>query len=177
MSSHFMTKALTLPLSDDDIKSLQAGDFLRLTGELYTARDAAHKRLHKLIIDGQPLPIELTGKAVYYAGPCPAAPGQVIGSIGPTTSARMDKYSPLLIEQGLKVMIGKGERSNEVVSAIQQNCGVYLAAIGGAGALLAGAVRSSEVMAFEDLGTEAIRRLYVEDFPVIVAIDCRGEKA
>ncbi|MCL2618292.1 MAG: FumA C-terminus/TtdB family hydratase beta subunit [Defluviitaleaceae bacterium] len=145
-----------------------------LSGTIYTARDAAHKRLIEMMQNGEEPPVQLEGQIVYYAGPSPAKPGQVIGSAGPTTSGRMDKYSPFLIERGLRYMIGKGERSEEVRRCITENGGVYFVAIGGAAAYIARSVKSAEVVAFDDLGTEAIRRLTVEDFPVIVSIDTEG---
>ena len=167
-------KILSIPVDPKTVSQLKAGDIVYLTGTLITGRDAAHKRLMQLIERGQPLPIELTNQAIYYAGPCPAKPGQVIGSCGPTTSSRMDAYTPALLELGLKVMIGKGQRSEEVVKSMVENGAVYLAAVGGAGALLSKCIKKAEVIAFEDLGTEAIHRLYVENFPTIVAIDAKG---
>ena len=145
-----------------------------ISGTIYTARDAAHKRLCEMLNAGEPMPFNFEGQAVYYAGPCPAKPGQPIGSIGPTTGGRMDAYSPRLIQQGLRVMIGKGSRSEEVIDALKKHTGVYFAAIGGAAALMAKAVKEAEVIAFDELGTEAIRRLRVEELPVIVAIDHEG---
>ena len=163
-----------LPLSDEDIKSLKCGESIMLSGEMYTARDAAHKRMILSIEKGEELPFEIKDKAVYYAGPAPAKPGQAIGSCGPTTSGRMDAYSPKLISLGLKTMIGKGERSEEVVAAIKEYKGVYLGAIGGAGALISKCIKKAEVVAYEDLGTEAVRKITVEDFPVTVVIDSKG---
>ena len=145
-----------------------------ISGTIYTARDAAHKRLCEMLDAGEPMPFNFEGQAVYYAGPCPAKPGQPIGSVGPTTGGRMDAYSPRLIQQGLRVMIGKGSRSEEVIDALKKYTGVYFAAIGGAAALMAKAVKEAEVIAFDELGTEAIRRLRVEELPVIVAIDHEG---
>ena len=145
-----------------------------ISGTIYTARDAAHKRLCEMLDAGEPMPFNFEGQAVYYAGPCPAKPGQPIGSVGPTTGGRMDTYSPRLIQQGLRVMIGKGSRSEEVIDALKEHTGVYFAAIGGAAALMAKAVKEAEVIAFDELGTEAIRRLRVEELPVIVAIDHEG---
>lgn len=145
-----------------------------ISGTIYTARDAAHKRLCEMLDAGEPMPFDFEGQAVYYAGPCPAKPGQPIGSVGPTTGGRMDAYSPRLIQQGLRVMIGKGSRSEEVIDALKEHTGVYFAAIGGAAALMAKAVKEAEVIAFDELGTEAIRRLRVEELPVIVAIDHEG---
>ncbi len=165
---------LTTPLTDQALKTLRAGDVASITGEIYTARDAAHKKLVELIEQGQPLPLPLEGQVVYYAGPCPQKPGHVIGSVGPTTSGRMDAYSPTLIATGLKAMVGKGLRSEQVIEAIKSHGGVYFAAIGGAGALISKCVKEVEVIAFPELGTEAIRKLRVENFPVVVAIDCEG---
>ena len=169
-----MEKKLTLPLTDAAIDSLRAGDMVYLTGILYSARDAAHKRMIETLQKGEPLPFAIQGATVYYLGPTPAREGQVIGSAGPTTSSRMDKYTPALLDLGLKGMIGKGKRSPEVIDSIIRNHAVYFAAIGGAGALLSKQIRQSRVIAYEDLGTEAIREMYVEDFPVIVVIDCQG---
>lgn len=164
-------KKITTPLNDETIKSLKIGDIVYITGTIYTARDAAHKRLVELIDKGEKLPFDFEGNIVYYAGPSPNRPEFVIGSIGPTTSTRMDAYSGALIAKGLKGMIGKGLRSKEVKDAIKEYTGVYFAAIGGAAALISKAVKKVEIVAFEDLGTEAIRKLEVLDFPVIVAID------
>lgn len=165
---------LSLPLDRETVKSLKAGDLLSLSGVLYTARDAAHKRLIAALDRGEPLPVDLAGQTIYYAGPCPAPPGRPIGSAGPTTSGRMDAYAPRLIAQGLLGMIGKGMRQPTVVEAMRQHGAIYLGATGGAGALLAKRIRSAEVIAYEDLGAEAIRRLVVEDFPVVVLIDSQG---
>jgi len=162
------------PLSDEAIRRLATGDAVSLSGVIYTARDAAHARLMEMISRGEETPFRFEGAAVYYAGPTPPRPGRPIGSAGPTTSGRMDAYAPALIKKGLKVMIGKGLRSEAVREAIIEYGGLYLAATGGAGALIARSVKSSEAVAFPDLGTEAIRRLEVEDFPAIVAIDSRG---
>ncbi len=167
-------KILEAPFTDDAIRSLSAGEMVYISGIVYTARDAAHKRLTEMLQNNEPMPFDFGGQAVYYAGPCPAKPGRPIGSVGPTTGGRMDAYSPLLMEKGLKVMIGKGSRSAEVVEAIKRHTGVYFAAIGGAAALMAQCVKSSELIAFEELGTEAIRKLHVEELPVIVAIDSAG---
>lgn len=145
-----------------------------ISGTIYTARDAAHKRLCEMLTAGEPMPFDFKGQVVYYAGPCPAKPGQPIGSVGPTTGGRMDAYSPTLIKEGLRVMIGKGSRSEEVIDALKKHTGVYFAAIGGAAALMAKAVKEAEVIAFPELGTEAIRKLRVEELPVIVAIDHEG---
>lgn len=170
-------RIIQTPLSDEVITSLQAGDMVYISGIVYTARDAAHKRLCEMLDAGEPMPFDFEGQAVYYAGPCPAKPGRPIGSVGPTTGGRMDAYTPRLIEQGLKAMIGKGLRSPEVVDSIKKHTGVYFAAIGGAAALMAKCVKSAEVIAFDDLGPEAIRRLEVEELPVIVVVDCKGNDA
>ncbi len=167
-------RKVTLPLTPETAASLRAGDALLLTGFLYTARDSAHKKLSAMIRGGETLPIDLKGETIYYAGPCPSKPGEVIGSIGPTTSGRMDRYAPTLLKQGLRAMIGKGARNPLVVEAMAETGGVYLGATGGAGALIAQCVREAEVVAFPELGTEAIRRLRVEDFPVLVLIDSKG---
>lgn len=169
-----MEKYIHTPLSEETINGLRAGDFVYITGTIYTARDAAHKRMAETLARGGILPIELRDNIIYYLGPSPAREGRPIGSAGPTTSGRMDKYTPALLGLGLKGMIGKGRRSAAVKEAIVQNGGVYFAAIGGAGALLSKAITASEVIAYEDLGTEAIRRLEVSDFPVIVVIDADG---
>jgi fumarate hydratase subunit beta len=172
-----MAKSICTPLTDEVVRSLRAGDDVLLTGYIYTARDAAHKRLIGLIDAGSPLPFDLRGQVIFYVGPTPPKPGQVIGSAGPTTSGRMDVYAPVLMELGLKGMIGKGKRSKEVRDAISKFGAVYFAGLGGAGALSARSVKSSELVAYEDLGTEAIRKLYVEDFPLIVANDVYGDDA
>ena len=169
-----MEKKITLPLTDDIIDSLKAGDMVYLTGTVYSARDAAHKRMTEALADGKKLPFDISGQTVYYLGPTPAREGRVIGSAGPTTSSRMDKYTPALLEKGMKGMIGKGRRSPQVIDAMIREHAVYFAAVGGAGALLSKQIRKSRVIAYDDLGTEAIREMYVEDFPVIVVIDCRG---
>jgi len=171
-----MSEAIRLktPLSDADVEKLKAGDKVLLNGVIYTGRDAAHKRLFDLLQEKKPLPIDLKGQVIYYVGPAPAKPGQVIGSAGPTTSGRMDAYSPKLMEMGLKGMIGKGMRKKEVVEAMKKHKAVYFAATGGAGALLAKAIKKAQVVAYEDLGPEAINRLEVEDFPVIVVNDIKG---
>ncbi|MBW2062995.1 MAG: Fe-S-containing hydro-lyase [Deltaproteobacteria bacterium] len=165
---------LEAPLSRSDLESLQAGDLALVSGTLYTARDAAHKRLVEAIDQGEGLPMDLDGQILYYVGPTPASPGRVIGAAGPTTSYRMDPYTPALLKLGLKAMIGKGRRSEEVRQAMLKYGAVYLAAIGGAGALLSQAVKSVEIIAYEDLGPEAVRRLTVEDFPVTVINDLAG---
>lgn len=169
-----MDRTVTMPLTEETARELRAGDYVRITGVIYTARDAAHKRMAESLAKGEELPINIEGITIYYMGPSPAREGRPIGSAGPTTASRMDKYAPQLLDLGLKGMIGKGRRSPEVVDAIVRNGGVYFAAIGGAGALLSQRIRRSEVVAYEDLGTEAIRRLEVEDFPVIVVIDSQG---
>ena len=166
---------LTLPLTKEKVEVLKVGDVIHLTGTIYTARDAAHARLVEWIREEKKLPFDLQDSVIYYVGPTPTKPGAIIGSAGPTTSYRMDSYTPILLDLGLKGMIGKGERSDAVVCSMKKNGAVYLAAVGGAGALLAQHIKKSEVIAFEDLGAEAIHRLDVEEFPVIVAIDCRGE--
>lgn len=165
---------LNAPFTDEAIKKIKTGDMVYISGTIYTARDAAHKKLCELLEQGKEMPFDFSGAAVFYAGPCPAKPGKPIGSVGPTTSGRMDLYSPALIEKGLKVMIGKGFRSPEVINAIVKNGGIYFAAIGGAAALMAKCVESAQIIAFEELGTEAIRKLVVKDMPVIVAIDSQG---
>lgn len=169
-----MDKIVLLPLQEETVEDLRAGDRVLLRGVLYTARDAAHKQMQEDANAGKELPISLEGATIYYAGPCPAKPGEIIGSIGPTTSGRMDSYAPALLDHGLKGMMGKGDRSPEVVEAMVRNKSIYFAAVGGAGALLKKAVRTVQVVAYEDLGTEAIRRLEVWDFPAIVAIDSKG---
>jgi fumarate hydratase subunit beta len=165
---------LTPPLTDEDIAGLRAGDRVLITGPLLTGRDAAHKRLVELIEKGEELPVDIKGQIIYFVGPTPARPGEAIGSAGPTTSYRMDAYSPILIEKGLKGMIGKGSRSREVVDAMVEHKAVYFAAVGGAAALISRRIVSSEILAYEDLGPEAIRRLQVEEFPVIVVNDTLG---
>ena len=169
-----MEKYIQAPLDAETISSLKAGDFAYITGTIYTARDAAHKRMSETLAEKGVLPIELENSIIYYLGPSPAREGRPIGSAGPTTSGRMDKYTPALLELGLKGMIGKGRRSKEVKEAVVRNGCVYFAAIGGAGALLSKAIKASEVIAYDDLGTEAIRKLEVKDFPVIVVMDAGG---
>lgn len=169
-----MERELILPADREVLKTLTAGDFVNISGEIYVARDAAHKRLMDLITAGKPLPIELSGETIYYMGPTPARPGRVTGSAGPTTASRMDFAAPTLLDMGLSVMIGKGKRSKEVHEAIVRNGAVYLAAIGGAGAVISKAIEKSEVVCYGDLGAEAIRRLTVRDFPAIVVIDSTG---
>jgi fumarate hydratase subunit beta len=167
-------KEVSAPLSDADIEALNAGDRVRITGVVYTARDAAHGRLMQLIDAGQPLPIDVRGQIIYYTGPSPARPGEIVGSIGPTTGGRMDKYTPALLELGLKATIGKGARSQPVRDAMREHKAVYFGAIGGAGVVLSQFVKKLEIVAYEDLGTEAIRRLEVENFPAIVINDGHG---
>ncbi len=167
-------RKITTPLTDDVISDLRAGDKIELTGVLYTARDAGHKRLVKMIKDGDKLPFDIKGQVLYFVGPTPAKPGMPIGSAGPTTSGRMDLYSPHLIKCGLKGMIGKGARAKEVIETMREYKCIYFAAIGGVAALLSKKIKKAEVIAFEDLGTEAIRRLEVENFPVVVINDIYG---
>ncbi|ACI20479.1 MULTISPECIES: Fe-S-containing hydro-lyase [Thermodesulfovibrio] len=162
------------PLTDEVIEQLKAGDLVLINGYVYTARDAAHKRLVELINNNTPLPFDLKGQIIYYVGPTPAPPGKAIGSAGPTTSSRMDSYTPLLLSLGIKGMIGKGQRSEEVVKAIKKYKAVYFLATGGAGALLSRHIVSAEEIAFPELGTESIKKLLLKDFPAIVAIDCHG---
>ena len=169
-----MDKKIQAPISNEDANSLRAGDYVYITGTIYTARDAAHKRMYEALEKNQQLPIEMANNIIYYMGPSPAREGRPIGSAGPTTASRMDKYAPKLLDVGLKGMIGKGKRSQAVRDAIVRNGSVYFAAIGGAGAILSKCIKKSEVIAYDDLGTEAIRKLYVEDFPVIVVIDSEG---
>lgn len=165
---------LNVPFEDGEIEKLKSGDTVMLSGTLYTARDAAHKRMTEQLEKGEELPVDLDGQVIYYVGPTPAKPGQAIGSAGPTTSSRMDAYTPALLKHGLKGMIGKGYRSKEVIDAIRDNKAVYMVAIGGTGALLAQKITNSELVAYEDLGTEAIRRLEIENFPCIVIHDSEG---
>ena len=169
-----MDKKIQAPISNEDANSLRAGDYVYITGTIYTARDAAHKRMYEALEKNQQLPIEMANNIIYYMGPSPAREGRPIGSAGPTTASRMDKYAPKLLDLGLKGMIGKGKRSQAVRDAIVRNGSVYFAAIGGAGAILSKCIKKSELIAYDDLGTEAIRKLYVEDFPVIVVIDSEG---
>ena len=169
-----MEKHLNVPANTEELAELKSGDYVYLTGTIYTARDAAHKRMYETLLDGKELPVDVKGQFIYYLGPTPAREGQVIGSAGPTTSSRMDKYTPTMLDQGLKGMIGKGKRSSEVIESIKQNGAVYFAAVGGAGALLSKCIKEAEVIAYDDLGTEAIRKLRVENFPVIVVIDNQG---
>ena len=167
-------KKIITPLTDDTVEDLRIGDSVLISGVIYTGRDSAHKRLVEALDRGEELPVDFQGQIIYYAGPAPAKPGKPIGSVGPTTSYRMDPYAPRLIEKGLKGMIGKGNRAAEVIDAIQKHKAVYFGAIGGAAALMAKAVKTAEVVAYEDLGPEAIRRLEVEDFPAVVVNDCQG---
>lgn len=169
-----MDKRITAPMSKEDAKNLRAGDYVYITGTIYTARDAAHKRMSEAIVKGEKLPISMENNIIYYMGPSPAREGRPIGSAGPTTASRMDKYAPKLLDLGLKGMIGKGKRSREVIEAVKENGCVYFAAVGGAGAILSKCIKKSKVVAYDDLGTEAIRELYVEDFPCIVVIDSQG---
>ena len=169
-----MEKHITLPLTEELAKTLKAGDTVYLTGTIYTSRDAGHKRMCEALTRGEQLPFDPENATIYYVGPTPAKPGQVIGSAGPTTSGRMDAYAPTLLSVGARGMIGKGARLPEVVEAMKQHHGVYFGAIGGAGALLAKCIKSCELIAYEDLGAEALRKLYVEDMPVFVIIDSEG---
>ncbi|MCI9143959.1 MAG: Fe-S-containing hydro-lyase [Lachnospiraceae bacterium] len=169
-----MKRHVTVPLTDEMAASLHAGDYIYLTGTIYTARDAAHKRMCEGLERNEKLPMEVRGNVIYYMGPSPARDGRVIGSAGPTTASRMDKYTPVLLDMGLKGMIGKGRRNQEVKEAVRRNGAVYFAAVGGAGALLSRAIVRSEIIAYDDLGTEAIRRMDVKDFPVIVVMDAQG---
>lgn len=170
-------KRLTLPLSDSDIKNLKAGETVLLSGTMLTGRDAAHKRLYELVEKGEKLPIDIKGELIYYVGPAPAKPGFAVGPAGPTSSYRMDKYAPTLLDLGLKGMIGKGARNQDVIDAIVRNGCVYFACVGGAAALIAKSIKKEEILCYKDLGTEAIRRYTVEDFPCIVAIDSYGNNA
>ncbi|MBQ3023033.1 MAG: Fe-S-containing hydro-lyase [Clostridia bacterium] len=169
-----MSIAIKTPLSQEDARKLKAGDSCLISGVIYTARDAAHKRLCELVADGKELPLDVKDAIIYFVGPTPAKEGQAIGSAGPTTSYRMDAYSPTLIAEGLTGMIGKGKRGPEVIDAMKKHGAVYFGAIGGCGALLSKCIKKAEVIAYEDLGAEAIRRLEVEDFPVVVIIDSEG---
>ena len=169
-----MEKHITVPFDKETARSLKVGDYVYLTGVIYTARDAAHKRMDEALNNGDKLPIDIEGNVIYYMGPSPAREGRPIGSAGPTTATRMDKYTPRLLDMGLTGMIGKGKRQPKVKEAIVRNNAVYFAAVGGAGALLSQRILKSDVVAYDDLGTEAIRRLEVENFPVIVVIDSEG---
>lgn len=167
-------KKITSPLTKDVVKTLKAGDMVLITGTIIAARDAAHKALTEALKNGEKLPVNLKNQTIYYVGPSPARPGDAIGSAGPTTSGRMDKYTPTILDLGVNAMIGKGYRSKEVVESMKKNCVVYMVAIGGTGALISKSIKKYEVLAYEDLGPEAIARLEVVDFPAIVAIDCEG---
>lgn len=169
-----MEKKITLPLTEELARTLHAGDTVLLTGFIYTSRDAGHKRMCETLAKGEPLPFDPTDATIYYVGPTPAKPGQVIGSAGPTTSGRMDAYAPTMMAAGARGMIGKGARLPEVIDAMKQYSGIYFGAIGGAGALLAKCIKSCEMIAYEDLGAEALRKLYVEDMPLVVIIDSEG---
>lgn len=169
-----MERHIQAPMKREDVKNLKSGDYVYITGTIYTARDAAHKRMFEAIERGEQLPLEIENNIIYYMGPSPAREGRPIGSAGPTTASRMDKYAPTLLDRGLIGMIGKGKRSVAVKDAIVRNGAVYFAAVGGAGALLSKSIKASEVIAYDDLGTEAIRKLEVENFPVIVVIDSEG---
>lgn len=169
-----MDQYIKAPISDEDAKRLRAGDYVYITGTIYTARDAAHKRMYEALEAGKELPLDLSHNIIYYMGPSPAREGRPIGSAGPTTASRMDKYAPTLLDLGQKGMIGKGKRTQAVKDAIMRNGAVYFAAVGGAGALLSQKIKASTVIAYDDLGTEAIRKLEVEEFPVIVVIDSEG---
>lgn len=169
-----MTKNISTPLREEVTTTLKAGDSVLLSGTIYTARDAAHGRLIKLLDDGKELPINIEDQIIYYVGPTPEKPGEIIGSAGPTTSYRMDSYTPQLLDLGLKGMIGKGARSEEVIESIKKNKSIYFGAIGGAGALISKCITSSEVIAYDDLGAEAIRKLEVKDMPLVVIIDTEG---
>ena len=169
-----MDQYIKAPISKEEISKLKAGDYVYITGTIYTARDAAHKRMYEALQNGEKLPVEMENNIIYYMGPSPAREGRAIGSAGPTTSSRMDKYAPKLLDLGLIGMIGKGKRSKEVKDAIIRNCAVYFAAVGGAGALLSKSITASEVVAYDDLGTEALRKLTVANFPAIVVMDSEG---
>ena len=169
-----MEKHIKAPIEKQAAAELKAGDYVYITGTIYTARDAAHKRMYEALAEGKELPVDIQKQMIYYMGPSPAREGRPIGSAGPTTASRMDKYAPQLLDLGLGAMIGKGKRSSEVIESIKQNGAVYFAAVGGAGALLSKCIKEAEVIAYDDLGTEAIRKLRVENFPVIVVIDNQG---
>lgn len=169
-----MERHINVPFDADIVKELKAGDYVYLTGTIYTARDAAHKRMYEALQNGETLPFDIEGNVIYYMGPSPAREGRPIGSAGPTTASRMDKYTPALLELGMRGMIGKGRRTEAVRESMMKNQAVYFAAVGGAGALLSKSILQSEVIAYEDLGTEAIRKLEIKDFPVIVVMDCEG---
>ena len=167
-------KRITLPITDEQLRDLKAGDRVLASGYLYTARDAAHKRMYELLQEGKELPFDVKGQSIYYVGAAPAKPGYAVGPCGPTSSYRMDKYTPCLLDLGLKVMIGKGRRSDEVIESMKKNGVVYLAAIGGAAALIAKSITKAELICYEDLGTEAVCRYEIHDMPLIVAIDSYG---
>ena len=169
-----MDQYINAPFGEEVTSKLKAGDYVYISGTIYTARDAAHKRMAEALSRGEELPFDIKNQVIYYMGPAPAREGQVIGSAGPTTASRMDKYAPELLDLGLRGMIGKGKRSKAVLDGVVRNKAVYLAAVGGAGALLSKCITSAEVIAYEDLGTEAIRKLTVKDFPAIVVVDCDG---
>ena len=169
-----MDRHITAPINKETARSLHAGDYVYITGTMYTARDAAHKRMYEILQKGGELPVDWKDQVIYYMGPSPAREGRPIGSAGPTTASRMDKYAPQLLDLGLGAMVGKGKRSQAVIDAIVRNGSVYFAAVGGAGALLSKCITSAEVVAYDDLGTEAIRKLTVENFPAIVVIDSEG---
>lgn len=169
-----MERHINVPFDADIVKELKAGDYVYLTGTIYTARDAAHKRMYETLQNGEALPFDIEGNVIYYMGPSPAREGRPIGSAGPTTASRMDKYTPALLELGMRGMIGKGRRTEAVRESMMKNQAVYFAAVGGAGALLSKSILQAEVIAYEDLGTEAIRKLEIKDFPVIVVMDCEG---
>ncbi|MCI6920531.1 MAG: Fe-S-containing hydro-lyase [Lachnospiraceae bacterium] len=169
-----MERHINVPFDADIVKELKAGDYVYLTGTIYTARDAAHKRMYEALQNGEALPFDIEGNVIYYMGPSPAREGRPIGSAGPTTASRMDKYTPALLDLGMRGMIGKGRRTEAVRESMMKNQAVYFAAVGGAGALLSKSITQAEVIAYEDLGTEAIRRLEVKDFPVIVVMDFEG---
>lgn len=169
-----MERHINVPFDADIVKELKAGDYVYLTGTIYTARDVAHKRMYEALQNGEALPFDIEGNVIYYMGPSPAREGRPIGSAGPTTASRMDKYTPALLELGMRGMIGKGRRTEAVRESMMKNQAVYFAAVGGAGALLSKSILQAEVIAYEDLGTEAIRKLEIKDFPVIVVMDCEG---
>ena len=169
-----MERHINVPFDADIVKELKAGDYVYLTGTIYTARDAAHKRMYEALQNGETLPFDIEGNVIYYMGPSPAREGRPIGSAGPTTASRMDKYTPALLELGMRGMIGKGRRTEAVRESMMKNQAVYFAAVGGAGALLSKSILQAEVIAYEDLGTEAIRKLEIKDFPVIAVMDCEG---
>ena len=169
-----MNRHMNVPMTKEEAASLKAGDYVYLTGTIYTARDAAHKRMYEALMKKEALPFDIRGNVIYYMGPSPAREGRPIGSAGPTTASRMDKYTPALLDLGMQGMIGKGKRTEEVREAMIRNGAVYFAAVGGAGALLSKSILSSEVIAYDDLGTEAVRKLSVKDFPVVVVMDSQG---